>query len=447
MSAAEHASSRAEPSDISVAWLGRLVRLVLVFRALTLLITLVLLPSPQRTPVVGLVVIAAALMMYVPLRRWDRIAVSLARHPLYLAGEVLLATLILAAAGVRSSFFFFTLGTAVLAGIIYGRRGAIPFSALLMAAYELVAVEGLPTMHPHLDAQTIGFSPLLYPAAVAAGVAAREMVERGVATEALLHERTEALVGERERLRVARELHDSLAKTVEGLSMTALALPTRCERNPSSAAQLARQLAADAAQAAREARALMSDLRGNPADSLSLGLAISSQAEAFARRSGIGVEVLDPSGGLDRADGMVEPRARHELLRIVGEALVNAERHGQAKRVTLTVRAQDDTLNLSVDDDGCGLDEPLDLERLKAAGHFGLAGMHERARALGAELSVARRRGGGTSVRLRLPGVLSAEDEREPTEAPQGPIRRGLGVGRGVRRAAISDQSLRERES
>ena len=84
----------------------------------------------------------AAVISYLPLRHWDRIAGSLARHPAYLAVEVLLATLILAAAGARSPFFYFTLGTAALAGVIYGRRGAIPFSALLMAAYELVALEG-----------------------------------------------------------------------------------------------------------------------------------------------------------------------------------------------------------------------------------------------------------------------------------------------------------------
>ncbi len=70
---------------------------------------------------------------------------SISRHPLYLAAEVLLATLILAAVGARSPFFFFTLGTAALAGVMYGRRGALPFSALLIAAYELVALEGLPS--------------------------------------------------------------------------------------------------------------------------------------------------------------------------------------------------------------------------------------------------------------------------------------------------------------
>ena len=71
----------------------------------------------------------AALVSYVPLRHWDRIGRTVSRHPAYLAVEVLIATLILAAAGARSPFFYFTLGTAALAGVVYGRRGAIPFSA------------------------------------------------------------------------------------------------------------------------------------------------------------------------------------------------------------------------------------------------------------------------------------------------------------------------------
>ncbi len=435
----------AERLDIDVTWLGRLVRLVLVFRALALLITVLLLPKDQRTFVVGIAVILAALVSYVPLRHWGRIAVSLSRHPLYLASEVLLATLILAAAGARSSFFFFTLGTAVLAGIVYGRRGAIPFSALLMAAYELVALEGLPTLHRLHDAQSIVFVPLLYPAAVAAGIAARELIERGVATESLLRERTEALAGERERLRVARELHDSLAKTVEGLSMSASALPARCERNPQSAAALARQLAADASQAAREARALMSGLRTGTDDALPLSEAITRRADVFARRSGIAVQVLDPSGGLDVAEAALAPGMRHELLRILGEALVNAERHGGAHHVTISIDSEDGDLLLTVTDDGCGLPQPVDLAALEAAGHFGLAGMHERARALGGVLTVESGPDRGTAITLRLPAIVASEGEDgltalPPSNSPPHRLHR-LGLSR---RAVAGGQGLRK---
>ena len=379
-------------------WIGRLVRVLLVFRALILLITVLLLPSAQRTFGVGVLTIAAAVLSYVPLRYWPRISHSISRHPIYLAVEVLIATLILAAAGARSSFFFFTLGTAALAGVVYGRRGAIPFSALLIAAYELVANEGLPSGHPLHDAQSIVFAPLLYPIAVIAGIAARELVERGVRVEAELRNQTEVLGAERERLRMARELHDSLAKTVEGLAMTASVLPARCERDPSAAAKLARTLAEDARRAAVEARALMSDLRP-AASELPLAQAVRERAEGFAERAGIEVEVNCTTDGIAK----LSTAGGHEVLRILGEALANAVRHGGATRVSVSLGLEPDGIVLRVADDGRGLPDAVDFERLKAAGHYGLAGMDERARSIGGTLELAPSAEGGTVVTARVP--------------------------------------------
>lgn len=406
-----------EREQIEREWLGRLVRVLLVFRGLVLLVTILTLPHSQRTAVVSIAIAAAVLVSYIPLRHWNRIAPTLARHPAYLALEVLLATLILSAAGAHSSFFYFTLGTAALAGVVYGRGGAIPFSALLIALYEFVALEGFPTLHPLHDAQSVVFVPLLYPAAVIAGIAARETVERGIQTEALLRERTVALGAERERLRMARELHDSLAKTVEGLAMTASVLPSRCEKNPVRAAELARTLADDAQRAAIEARALMSDLRPDGEDELSLAEAVKARAHGFAERFGVTVSVAcDPDS--TRAD---PPTAtKHELLRILGEALANAVRHGQAANVVVSLAREHGQQVLRVSDDGVGLPAPVDFDALKAAGHYGLAGMEERARSIDAELVVEPGNDCGTVVAVRVPSgdvEPGAVDGRAPDGA------------------------------
>lgn len=397
----------AEPAIITAEsdWIGRLVRVLLVFRALILLITLLLLPAAQRTPAVGVLTIVAAALSYLPLRYWPRIGRWVSRHPAYLAVEVLIATLILAAAGARSSFFFFTLGTAALAGVVYGRRGAIPFSALLIAAYELVANAGLPSGHPLHDAQSVVFAPLLYPIALIAGIAARELVERGVRAELELRTQTEVLGAERERLRVARELHDSLAKTVEGLAMTASVLPSRCERDPRAAAELARGLAEDARRAAVEARALMSDLRPAAVE-LPLAQAVRERAAGFAQRAGIEVEVRCDM------DGMPEPSTTgmHELVRILGEALANAVRHGGATHVAVSLGREGDGVVLRVADDGSGLPDGIDFDRLKAAGHYGLAGMDERARSIGGTLEVSPGATGGVVVIAHVP-VAGAQSE------------------------------------
>ncbi len=408
----------ADTVDSSFDWVGRLVRVLVVFRTFVLLVTIIALPGREYTPVVATATALAALISYVPIRHWDRISMTVSRHPAYLAIEILISAFVLAAGGVDGPFFYFTLGTAALAGVIYGRRGAIPFSALLISVYELVLIEGLPATHPHLDVQTVLLAPLLYPVAVVAGVTARNMVERGALAEALLHQRTVALGAERERLRVARELHDSLAKTVEGLAMTASVLPARCTRDPSAAAELASELATDARQAALEARMLMADLRPDAAPAQSLTDALRGRVRTFAERSGVEVELIDqcPAG-----DAELSQQDTHELLRIVGEAMTNAVTHGNAQRIEVALRPDPDgALVLSVTDNGGGLPAAVDLERLKASGHFGLAGMHERAQGIGAVMGVERR-DRGSAVIVRLPRATSDADDA-------GPARRRLGA-------------------
>jgi signal transduction histidine kinase len=262
-----------------------------------------------------------------------------------------------------------------------------------------------------VDAQTVLFAPLLYPLAVVAGITARDMIERGVRSETLLHERTVALGVERERLRVARELHDSLAKTVEGLAMSALVLPSRCARDPDAAAELAHQLAADARQAALEARMLMADLRPGAAPAQSLAEAVQARVRTFAERSGVEAELIDHSrGGQDR----LSQQEQHELLRILGEAMTNAVTHGRATRVEVVLRDEPDGgLVASVSDDGVGLPEPVDLQQLAAAGHFGLAGMDERARAIGGSLRIEAREQ-GTAVTVRLAPAGGEEPDALP---------------------------------
>jgi signal transduction histidine kinase len=304
---------------------------------------------------------------------------------------------------------------------------------LLIAAYEVVAAEGLPTLHPHLDAQTALFAPILYPLAVGAGIAAREMIDRGARAEALLRERTEALSTERARVRIAHELHDSLAKSVEGLAMTASVLPSRCRRSPDAAAELAKELAADAQQAALEARMLMADLRPEAAAPLPVGEALRRRAQALAERSGVELEFEERSGA---GAATLPPQRMHELTRIVGEAVSNAVTHGGAARVEVSLdNDPQGELVVSVSDDGQGLPEVVDLERLKASGHFGLAGMYERALAIGGRIRIQRRER-GTAVSVRLP--LRDQDGAQATASPAGARRWRLPRRRSTTRQPVA---------
>jgi signal transduction histidine kinase len=159
---------------------------------------------------------------------------------------------------------------------------------------------------------------------------------------------------------------------------------------------------------------LMADLRPGAAAAQTLSEALRARAATFSERSGVPVELIDSSRAGDRS---VSQQEAHELLRIVGEAMTNAVTHGHASRVKVALRDDDDgALMVSVIDDGEGLAGPVDLEALKAAGHFGLAGMHERARAIDGTLLIEQS-DGGTAVSVRLP--VSAAERSGEAGAPR----------------------------
>jgi len=397
------------------------VRLLLVFRALVLLITILFMAASERTGSVAVIVLVAAVMTYVPLRSWDRIARSVARHPLYLTVELSFVMVMLVVSGAHGPFFYYTLATAVLAGAIYGRSGVLPFSIVLIGIYEIVALKGFGSPHPLHGLQNLAWVPALYPLAIGAGVAAQQLIMRGAQTEAILRERTETLSAEQERLRVARELHDSLAKTVEGLAMTASVLPKRCERDPAAAAALARTLAQDARRAALEARALMSGLRPAGIAELPLPDALRKRAEGLADRFGVTVAInIAPETASLSASGT------HELLRILAEAFANAVSHGRATRIELTLRPDGEGVRMTVADNGGGMRRPADPASLQTAGHYGVAGMHERARTLGGRLTITSKTGQGTTVEVRIPRERGASQ----AEVPVAPRRRWMRLRR-----------------
>ena len=117
-------------------WLESACKGILTFRAGILLITVVALwgeDGDRTLPAAAILV--AAVTTAIPLRYWDRVGPVLVRHPGYLAGELVLATLILLMTGVNSPFFYYTLSTALLGGLVYGWAGAGLFSVMLIGVY------------------------------------------------------------------------------------------------------------------------------------------------------------------------------------------------------------------------------------------------------------------------------------------------------------------------
>jgi signal transduction histidine kinase len=94
---------------------------------------------------------------------------------------------------------------------------------------------------------------------------------------------------------------------------------------------------------------------------------------------------------------------RHELVRILREALSNVDRHAGASAVQVRLTGSEAGLVLVVLDDGTGFNAPFDLRALAALGHYGLVGMAERAARVAGDLRVLSQPGCGTEVAVRVP--------------------------------------------
>jgi signal transduction histidine kinase len=389
-------SSREEGPVAPGQWLESTCKLIVSVRAGILLVTLLSLPDEKDRSLTVIAILAAGLASFVPLRYWDRIAPALMRHPAWFAFELVLTTVTLLLCGVDSPFLYYALGTALLGGLLYGRPGAALFGPLLAGVYYWVlqvrGVSGDPTEFQAYVAQ-----PALFLVCAAAGAEARRLLDRQAEAESELASQERRLAAEEERARLARDMHDSLAKTVSGIGFAALALSRRIERDPEGAVTEARRLADDARQATRQAREIIVGLRADSGDTLPLSAAVAEHARRWAESEGVALDLaVEDVGDL-------HPATERELDWIVREALANVARHARAGRVGVRLRRLGGRAVLTVSDDGAGFEVPDELEELGQGRHFGLGGMRERAVLAGGDLSVESAPGEGCVLSVWVP--------------------------------------------
>lgn len=204
----------------------------------------------------------------------------------------------------------------------------------------------------------------------------------------------ESLTISRERNRVARELHDTLAHTLSSLTVQLETIKAYWERDP----QAARAMIETALMASRgglqETRRALDALRASPIDDFGLRIALNDMVESIAEVANIQLELLVPE-----ELPLLDPASEQAIYRIAQEAVTNVAHHAQAQRVAVQLSYTDQALLMRVQDNGCG----FDMQQGQQAGHFGLAGMHERARLIGAHLKMTSAFGAGTLIELTLP--------------------------------------------
>ncbi|HLW59839.1 MAG TPA: GAF domain-containing sensor histidine kinase [bacterium] len=214
----------------------------------------------------------------------------------------------------------------------------------------------------------------------------------GIAIErARLAEESARLARTRERARIAREIHDTLAQGLTAIALHLEGAMASLDGSPARARERLQRALDVSRESLEEARRSVLDLRAAPLADTPLGDALVALGRRFTSETGVRVRVRAAV-----ADPLPD-RVEAEMLRIAQEALANVRRHARAEEVRVALRRRGGRVRLTIRDDGQGF--------LPGAspGGFGIVGMRERARLLGGTLRVGSRPGRGTAVEVSVP--------------------------------------------
>ena len=211
-----------------------------------------------------------------------------------------------------------------------------------------------------------------------------------------------------ERLRVARDLHDTLLQSFQGLMPVFQTARNLLPGQSARAAEVLDEGLHDAADAIVEGRNAIQNLRAKPSLDPDLGTLLNAAGQELAQST-------EADGSAPEFRVVVEgprlplvPLLRDEIYRIGREVLRNAFRHAHAGRIEAEIRYDRDMFRLRIRDDGKGIDSSV-LQEGARHGHFGLPGMYERANRMGGRLKIWSEPGAGTEAELTVPARIAYE--------------------------------------
>ena len=224
-----------------------------------------------------------------------------------------------------------------------------------------------------------------------------------------------------ERTRIARELHDTLLQSFQGLMLHFQRARNLLPANPDQAIQRLDSALAGAEQAIVEGRNAIHDIRSTALVNEDLAQAMN----ALGRELSVSDPGATPAALNVLEEGAsrpLDPVVRDEIYRIVREALRNAFTHAHAKNIEAEIAYGEKLLRIRIRDDGVGID-PHVLASGDRAGHWGLPGMRERAQQIGGHLDVWSELAAGTEIELTIPAAAAYKSP----SAPQPPRARATG--------------------
>ncbi len=217
---------------------------------------------------------------------------------------------------------------------------------------------------------------------------------------AQLYEQAKIVAALEERQRLAQNLHDAVNQSLFSAGLIAEVLPRLWERNPDEARRSLDDLRRLTRGALAEMRGLLVELRPLAMADSELDDLLRQLGDALTGRTNIPVVVTVTGQGGLREQGTLPVAVQVAFYRLCQEALHNIAKHARASQVEIHLQYDADAIELHIRDNGRGFDPEH-----TPSGHYGLSIMRERAKAIGAQLSVTSQPGHGAEITLRWMGT------------------------------------------
>jgi ligand-binding sensor domain-containing protein/signal transduction histidine kinase len=205
-----------------------------------------------------------------------------------------------------------------------------------------------------------------------------------------------------ERMRIARELHDTLLQSFQGVAFQIQAARKLLLRKAGNAEEVLDEAILATEDAIREGRSAIRDLRPEQAEQRNFPELLNAVGLELATAYKLGGHAPGYRVVVEGKQQDLLPKLEDEFYRIAREAVRNAFAHAAAAHIEVEIRYDQDQLRVRIRDDGKGIDSEI-LEIGGRSGHFGIPGMRERAQQMGARLDFWSQIGAGTEIQLMVP--------------------------------------------
>lgn len=329
---------------------------------------------------------------------WQTLGRILAMHPVLLCVDMVLSFVALSLTAPLSPMLLVPASGAVLVGLCLDRVGALVFSPVMLIGW-LAAVAVQPDQIAYDRYLGLVVVPVLLLAMLFIGAGIRRIVLVASQSESDRLRQVRLSGVAEERARLAREMHDSLAKTLHGITMLTDSLQPLIDRDPTRAKAQAGLISESLSRANTESRAMLLSMR-RATSVEEIGSQVEHAVTRWQQTSNRQARVwADPAARVATDSG-------YEMIAILNEALENIVRHTPAQTsVQVSLGSADQWVQLDVVDNGPGADFDPHQSGIRAR-HYGVVGMRERAVRAGGDMRFDSAPGRGTRVSVRIPSAL-----------------------------------------